>query len=362
MGRLERLYRRVVDTGPTGFVEKLFFVVLFCLSVFYGAVIHLRNAGFRLGLFSVYRSQVPVISVGNLTAGGTGKTPVVDFLLQWFEARGVRTAVVSRGFGGSFSGALAVVSAGDGPRLPAFVCGDEPYLLSQKNPLARVYIAPRRRVALELINRERQVDVVVLDDAFQHRHVARDLDIVLLDAEKPLGNGRVLPAGVLRESPSSLQRADLLILTRAVRGQPLSLLLDKPVCQCSHQLAQRVASLAGELLPLEALRGKQGVAFAGIASPAKFFSLLTEAGLTLTAVKAFKDHVAYTQHDLDSLASLAAGAEFLITTEKDAVKLQELELTMPCYIAQLEIEFHDIGALTTQLQGILQRIEDEKHH
>ncbi len=360
MARLEQFHRRLVLSGPANALERLLFVALVGLSWIYGGVIFLRNQLYRFGFFPVYKNRLSVVAVGNIAAGGTGKTPFVDFLLHWFANHGVKAVVVSRGYGGSFTGKVGVVSSGSGPQMGASVCGDEPYLLSFKHPQTPVYISPSRKDALQLLERDMTVDVVVLDDAFQHRQVARDLNIVLLDAARPLGNGHLLPAGLLREKRASLSRADLLVLTRVNREQPESFTTELPLCRASHRLADHVSSLHGSATTLQALRGQHGFAFAGIAAPEQFYQALADAGVTLQATHSFKDHYAYDQQTVAQLEEQAAAADFLITTEKDAVKLAGLSWQKNCYVTQLELDFLDDAPLVDQLQGIVNKVNHEK--
>lgn len=363
MGSIVDFYRRLVLKGPQGFTESLLFFLLVLVSRAFCLLTLCRDQFYSKRVFRIYRSVLPVISVGNLTVGGTGKTPFVDFLIQWFENNGVRVAVISRGYGGLFSGRLATVSEGDGPLLAPSVCGDEPYLLAQKHPQSKIYIAPRRRDALKYLDHQRIADLVILDDAFQHRQVARDLDIVLLDAERPYGNGFLLPAGMLREKPSSLERADLLVQTRANHvdsQQPFP--VGRPWCRCAHRLGNEVLTMQGVSIDLRNLHGQQGLAFAGIANPEQFFEALKIVGLTLLGTRAFPDHTTYGHDQVELLKKDAAAADYLITTEKDAVKLSALNFDKPCYVTQLKLEFWEDEALVSRLEGILNRIKNEKRH
>jgi tetraacyldisaccharide 4'-kinase len=156
--------------------------------------------------------------------------------------RGRRVAVVSRGYGGQGAGRVGVVCAGDGPLLPPAVCGDEPYLLAQRNPRALVLIAPRRTEGIRLAVEAFAADVILLDDGFQHLSVARDLDIVLLDACRPFGNGHLLPAGILREPASALEQAGIVVLTRS-KGLESPLAEVRPLVRSRHRLADEVVSL-----------------------------------------------------------------------------------------------------------------------
>ncbi|PLX82023.1 MAG: tetraacyldisaccharide 4'-kinase [Desulfuromonas sp.] len=359
MAALESFHHRLVTDGPKGAAERLIFALLVLLSRCFAGLSWLRNLLYQKKLLPAYMARLPVISVGNLAVGGTGKTPVVDHLLGWFAARGVKVAVISRGYGGNFVGRFAMVSSGEGggPLRPASSCGDEPFLLAQRNPHSRVYVARKRRHALQHLEQTRLVDLVILDDGFQHRQVARDLDVVLLDDARPYGNGYLLPAGILREGPSALQRADLLVLTRAEPSRPVSLVTSTPHCRCAHRLGAEVVAIGGGCRPLAELRRRKGVAFAGIADPGRFFELLVVAGVELVVRRPFADHCSYTQREIAMLEADAADADFLLTTEKDAVKLAGFQFRKPCYIVKLEIDFFEGAALDNALYDILGRIE-----
>jgi len=349
MERLATIHRRLVTRGATTAAEKLLVVLLWPLAVLYGTINWLRGWCYDLGVLSAYRSRLPIISVGNLAVGGLGKTPVVDWLVKYFARQGKRVAIVSRGYGGNFTGELGVVSTGDGQlQLEAAVAGDEPVLLARRNPQVPVLIARKRKLAIQELERAYEVDLVVMDDAFQHRQVARTVDLVLLDATRPLGNGWPLPLGNLREFPRALQRADLLLLTRsqATSAEPLA---GKPTFTSCHQLADQVSDLTGCARQVTALTGMKLVAFAGIANPDPFFAALTELGLTLVEQIALADHAEYSPAVLQRLRRAVADADALITTEKDAVKLTANMFETPCYQISLTINIENSEAFAHQL-------------
>ena len=337
---LEGLHRRLVQEGPRSLAEILFFYTLLVpCGWLYGGLMRLRATLYKRGLLRSYRAPVPVISVGNLSVGGTGKTPMVDYLVRRLRRDGYCVAVVSRGYGGSGVKGVGVVSAGEGPLLPATVCGDEPFLLARRNPGALFFVAHRRATGVRQAVERYGAEIVLLDDGFQHLAVQRDLDIVLLDARRPLGNGRILPAGNLRESPRALARGGLFVLTRWAQGAPLAPELPGPVLHCRHQLGEELLDLMGSVQSLAGLAGKRGVAFAGIADPEAFFADLQGRGLELVTTLGFADHVPYGDGELALLQDAAAGADYFITTEKDGVKLAGRELPLPCYQLPLTLEF-----------------------
>ncbi len=357
MADLAGWHKRLAETGPDGLGERFLAALLIPCGWLYGLLMGGRAAWYRSGLQPAYRAPVPVIAVGNLAAGGTGKTPVVDFIIKQLLARGRRPAIVSRGYGGSGVPGGGLVSAGDGrgPLVAAAACGDEPYLLARRNPQAMVLVAPRRADGMARAVAEHGADVIVLDDAFQHLAVARDLDIVLLDARRPLSNGRVLPAGRLREVPAALARADLLVLTRSSGEERPLLPVTKPLLHCRHALDPTARSLAGDERRLDQLGGRPVFAFAGIADPEAFFAALRGAGLTLAGTLPLADHVVYDRATLARLRAAAAGAEILVTTEKDGVKLRADDLQLPCYEVPVTVVFAEAAPFAAQLERLLEK-------
>jgi len=359
---LGQFHRRLVDQGPKNPLEKLLLYLLIPLSVLYGLLMWARSILYRAGVLSVTNSRIPVISVGNLSAGGTGKTPFVDYLLSYFEQKGFRPAVVSRGYGGRFSGRLAIVSDVKKAAPDASYYGDESCLLACKHPQALVVIAPKRRDAINWINTEKKADVIILDDAFQHLQAGRDLDIVLLDAARPFGNNYLLPAGLLREFPAALKRADLLVLTRAKTADKKLTFENTPTVSCAHQIAEQLKSLDGEVVNTEDIAGMRGAAFAGIAGPEAFFKGLVGMGLDLYDTCSFSDHQHYNPELLAQLSELKDRVDYYVTTEKDAVKISALDLPRPCYVAQLKIVLLEDSEMEVRktLETICDRINDEQ--
>ena len=333
----------------------------FCLAPFgllYGVLQRLRALLYRAGVFSSYRAPLPVISVGNLTAGGTGKTPVVDAIVRHALQRGERPAIISRGYGGQIRRGVAIVSRGDGggPLLPAAHSGDEPFLLARRNPQAVVVVAPRRRAGIETAIRDCGATLIILDDGFQHLAVQRDLDILLLDARRPLGNGSVLPAGLLRELAVAHRRAQLCILTRDETLDTPAPFAAPVTLRCRHRLATEFVALDGSVSPVKDLRQLRGIAFAGIANPETFFLALKGLGLQLTATIALNDHANFDEATLTKLKQAALSADFFVTTEKDGVKLRTLDLPLPCFQALLELEFAPTGKLEQSIDSLLMRV------
>jgi tetraacyldisaccharide 4'-kinase len=290
-----------------------------------------RQAAYARGLLPGGRLACAVVSVGNLTVGGTGKTPAVELVARWLIAEGHRVAVVSRGHGRKPGAPVELVSDGGAPRLSAERAGDEPLLLARRLPGVAVVVGADRLAAGRWAAAHLRPDVVLLDDGFQQRRLVKDVEIVCLDAPAPWGSGRLLPRGTLREPPAALARAHLVLLSRA-RGLDRNALVAEvrrragPVpCLAVDYAVEALEDLgSGALRPATELDGRAVVAFAGIAAPERLAATLAAHGAVVRDLVAFPDHHAYGVRDLEAVArrARAVGAGLLVTTEKDAVRLE----------------------------------------
>lgn len=304
--------------------------ILYLFSLVYRLIVHLRNRLYDRQILTSCKLSCPVISVGNLTVGGTGKTPCVILLGQLLERLGFRPVVISRGYGGKSPGPINIVSDGKNILLDARDAGDEPLLIARTLPGVPVITGARRALTGQAAIDRFGAQVLICDDAFQHRQIVRDIDIVLLDAAKPLGNGHLLPRGELRESIEGLRRADCLILTRCDNACPLHPDIAKiveatgvPVFRATHRFRDMVRLSDNETWPQDDLSGKKVCAFSGIARPESFRKLLHEAGAEILSFIDFPDHYAYDHRDLEDLERFfrTLAADYWVTTEKDAMRL-----------------------------------------
>ncbi|MBM3307163.1 MAG: tetraacyldisaccharide 4'-kinase [Candidatus Eisenbacteria bacterium] len=304
------------------------------------------------------RAGVPVISVGNLVVGGTGKTPLVVHIARLLADGGRRVAVVSRGHGRRSRGVL-VVSRGDGPIVPWTEAGDEPYLIALLTKGVPVLVAARRADAARAAVADWGADAILLDDGFQHTALARDLDIVAVDAGFPLGNGHALPAGALREHPLGIGRADLIVATRCDRARGGAGL----VARTLGPLAPRAPIVETRMAPSELwdvrsgatvaageLRGTPALALCGIADPEGFAATARDAGLSVVGEMVYPDHHAYRSSDLAAVAERAReiGAGVIVTTEKDAVRLSGWSPPARLIALGIELEVTRGRALLTE--------------
>ncbi len=298
----------------------------------------LRGALYDAGLLRAFRAGVPVVSIGNLAVGGAGKTPVAIAVARRLAARGRRVAVLSRGYGASRSDAR-VVSDGARLLLGAAEGGDEPVLVARTLAVP-VLCGPRRADLARTAVAEHRADALLLDDGFQHRALARDLDVVVLDAANPFGNGRLLPAGPNREPRSALRRAGLVWLSRADQAEPSALerlralafeqTAREPV-ESRHAPVEVLDGALGRTFGLGALRGRRVLLLAGIARPAGFRRTCAALGAEIGAEAIFPDHHPFAEGELARVLRDAegAGCELVVTTEKDAVRLPALAAADP---------------------------------
>lgn len=314
------------------------------------------------------RLPAPVISVGNLTVGGTGKTPCVAWLASYLQASGQAVAILSRGYKRASEGRVEV-SDGKTILCNAAIAGDEPYLLAQSCPGVRVVVDSDRYAAGSWLAARAAVTVFLLDDGYQHLRLRRDLNLLLVDATDDLTAARMVPFGRLREPLSALRRADAVIVTRAdqpfaqaeleatLRGHAGPTL---PIFYATHALTRLRHLPSTEVRPLADFTGQSVAAMAGIARPERFYSDLQQQGMHVVWQRSFADHHRYSAAEVQSAFAAArqAGAQALLTTEKDAANLPEALLhqsPLPVYAAQLEFRCARATDLLAQVQAALRR-------
>lgn len=279
--------------------------LLLPLSLLYGGISQLLRLSYRWGWRKAWRSPVPVVVVGNLTAGGNGKTPVVIWLVEALQQRGIRPGVVSRGYGGKSAHYPLILTAATGTQ----EAGDEPVLIYQRTG-APVAVSPVRKQAVKALTDRGDIDIIITDDGLQHYALMRDVEIVVIDGKRRFGNGWWLPAGPMRERAGRLRSVDAIITNGGVAepGEiPMTL-----------QPSLAVNLKTGESVPVSSL--KEVVAMAGIGHPPRFFATLRQSGIEPVKEVPFTDHQHY---DESMLASLATSSQTLLMTEKDAVKARQ---------------------------------------
>jgi tetraacyldisaccharide 4'-kinase len=318
----------------------------------YAQIGKIRNSLYEKGFVKTYSLGAPAISIGNITVGGTGKTPLVAYVTGLLSEKGHSVCILTRGYGRSGPDKRVLVSDAKTVLAGPSEAGDEPFELAQKLLGKAIVIADADRVAAAAWAKDKfGITAFVLDDAFQHRRAKRDLDIVCIDATSPFGSGKI--SGMLREPARNLYRADAVVITRSnlvENIEDLKRVIRKynPACPifAVENHVSRLFGIGGEEPNLADTMPKKALAFGALGNPDSFFEQLRREGFDIAGVKAFRDHHFYTQDDIDSLERGAkeAGAEILITTMKDSVKLSEINFQMPCVIVESELIFDEESA------------------
>ncbi len=326
------------------------------LSGAFGTAVAVRNLAYRVGLFRTHRAGVAVVSVGNLAVGGTGKTPLTLWLARRLAATGARVAILLRGYSGRSSG-VTVVSRGAGPEVDVETAGDEAIMLAKC--FSGVVLTARRRLDGVAAAEQLGCHVVLLDDGFQHRALARDFDLVLINDRR----GGLLPAGPMREHRAALKRADAIaFVVKTEEDFPPHEVprLAKPVFVARFLAKALVVSDGGRWreLPAGLLSGRRVAAVAGIADPAPFYMFIRQWETQLAEIFEFPDHHRYTRADWQRIARGTRDIELIVTTEKDLVKLENFPFARGKLVAlRIVPEVDDGGVLVrmiTQRTGLSQ--------
>lgn len=347
--RVVQAWERDFPPGPR--------IVLSALAGGYRGLLGAREWLYGHGLLQSRVLPCPVVSIGNLTVGGTGKTPAVELAVQTLAAMGRRVAIVSRGYRRKSSG-VQIVADTASIRLDPTDAGDEPFLLARRLPRVPVVVGANRYDAARLAVERFGATAIVLDDGFQHRTLAKDVEIVMARARNPWGNGRLLPHGPLREPLAALARAALIVAAGAERAGDAEEVIATacrhapgvPVVTARYVPVETWEASRQKPLRLEELAGRRLVAFAGLASPDAFSRTLETLNVEIAHFATFLDHHWYSAADLTVLDARAAavGAEGLVTTEKDWLRLLDVARPRrPIYVVSVRLELID-GADTWQ--------------
>lgn len=341
-------------------------ILLSPFSLLYGAVVKTRRTLYEKGYFESVDLGVKTISIGNITVGGTGKTPLVAFIANTLTEKGEKVCILTRGYGRENPKERVLVSDGERILAGAWDAGDEPFELARNLQGKAIIIADAKRAeAGKWATEEFGITTFILDDGFQHLRVKRNLDIVLLDATNPFGNSKLLPAGLLRESLQSLKRADAIVITRTNLVGDLSEIKNKvskinPNCQIfiSKNQFTKLIKLKEFLSekrsnPKSKIQNLNSFAFCALGNPDNFFEQIRREKFNLVSTKSFSDHHIYTQSEIRNLEkeAIKVGAEVLLTTAKDAVKLNHLRFNFPCFVMENGLTIEDESAFVNLIQN-----------
>jgi tetraacyldisaccharide 4'-kinase len=332
---LQKQFYDLVSGQKTGIAATTFRTGLRLFEIPYGFIISARNFLYDKQFLPIHRFPVPIISVGNVTLGGTGKSPMVAWLCRLFLEQNLRPGLISRGYGkGTHEG------------------NDEFMEMFHRFPTVPHLQNKDRVKAIQKLLQTEHVDLIILDDAFQHRRVARHVDIVLLDATSPFGFGHIFPRGTLRESLKGLRRADIVLLTRSnltdeaarqnIRQQVLAINPNIVWGETVHVPTSLVPLESFGNEPIESIRSQSALAFCGIGNPEAFRHTLEQCGVRIAALIPFPDHYRYTADDVRTLVRTAKelDTDSILCTMKDLVKLQRMEFAgLSLRAVSIEIQF-----------------------
>lgn len=380
----ERKLENIIASDDPKNIWLPLLILLRLLAFIYGIAVDIRNFLYDRGLISSKELVPAVLSIGNISVGGTGKTPTVMKLASTLKAKGYEPAVISRGYGREISEPL-LVNDGEKIRADPEDCGDEAYLLASRLEKIPVVACNNKTEAASWAAENLSADIILIDDGFQHRSLARDFDLVLLDATNPFGHGHLLPRGLLREDPKSLKRADGILITRADKVDsdkileiierirnikpdiPLGLTRYKPVS---------IRDSAGRNYGTDMLKGKKIAAFSGIGNHEAFLSTLQGLGAVIVGETAFSDHQDYKKEDFCELfskgdedaisVSADNSSEMVVTTSKDLARMtseivdyfQEQNINLLAVEGEIEFIYDGLDKKHDNLKGnILSDIE-----
>ena len=345
------------DKNQSGPIRALL-ALLYAFSCLFRFVVAIRYWFYDLGILRRFPLGCQVISIGNVTAGGTGKTPVTEKFARELTASGRKVAILSRGYRRkeapwwkrAFTQVIEpplVVSDGRQVLLDSETGGDEPYMLARNLPGVVVLVDKDRVKSGRYAIRKFGCDVLVLDDGFQYRRLRHTHEIVLVDSTNPFSNGHLLPRGTLREPAAHIRRADFIFITKSngdteiLRAKIKKLNPKAEITECRHSPRYFKNAYSTDEIPLEAVRGRKVVALSGIASPQSFENSIQKMGASILARERFSDHYRYRPQEILDIVNNAdeLGADYILTTEKDAVRLPHLESPkVPVYYMRMEIE------------------------
>ena len=347
MDLMHRMAIRLFYNRNEGALLKLILSLLWLLSVFYGLVVRLRLLLYKKNLLSSRSIPARVLCVGNITVGGTGKTPLVMTIARFLAEKGKKVGIVSRGYSRKTHGSF-IVSSGEGALLGVEEAGDEAFLMAQKLSGIPVAVGEDRHSACSLLLKYQALDAIILDDGFSHLSLKRNLDILMFKAGRGIGNGHLLPRGPLREPLKGIKRASACVIVgRDIELQSFINRLNPHarIFEAQYRLTGFRSARDGQLMSLMEMRKAKLFAFCGIADPDSFFSTLMAENLNICGKVAYPDHYWYTEEDLNNMSLMKenARADFAVTTEKDYARFaRRIPLErLPLLVAECDLSVEE---------------------
>ncbi len=348
---MKGIFYTFITKRQRGVLAMLLCILLTPLGLLYGVVIWIRNYCYTSGILKQKQLPCQVISVGNIVAGGSGKTPAVIAIAKHLQENSCKVGVLLRGYKGKSNRELTIVSDGKKLLCTRDECGDEADMLARHLTNIPVAVGKKRYLTGKVIIERFACDVLILDDAFQHRQLSRDLDILTVDATQPYGTGKMLPIGTLREPKSSIQRADLILLTRTdipnidiakIRAELNRIAPNTPILESVHEpISLYLLNQQGENLSMRVddLKNKRILAVCGIGNPQAFVSTLRQYNPETVELFAFADHHVYTVSDLQEIEQKMKQhqSEIVVITQKDEQKIASLSPDLPIVVLEIEL-------------------------
>lgn len=356
---------KLVHGKESGVLATLLLWSLRLMSLVYGLGVMTKLGLYKIGLLRQHKLSCRVISLGNITVGGTGKTPTAQRLATIIRDMGYRVVILNRGYRAEWRGQVGLVSDGRRIYMSANEAGDEAYLLAKNLPGVAVVIGKKRNVTGDYAVDNLKADFIILDDGYQHWQLARDLDIVLIDSINVFGNNFLLPRGTLREPLANLDRADAFLLTKVDQAadgardeirETLSRFNERALVvhsvhspRCFIEIEEWYKGVRPEFVGLETVRERAVLAFSAIGNPSSFEQTISDLGAACIKSVRFPDHHDYTMAEMQAVMQQAVdmGVYALVTTEKDAVKIPSefihSERPLPVYVLEIEVKFVDGG-------------------
>ena len=339
-------------------VRKRFYsYLLFPLALIYWGVVYWRNLFYKYNFFISRRLLCNIISVGNITVGGTGKTPTVIYLANYLKGNGKKVAILSRGYGRSTSG-MVLVSNGSEIKTTWQDVGDEPYLMAIKLNSIPIVVDEDRFRGGKFLKKKFNPDVILLDDGFQHRAINRDLDLVLVNSGDTKYDHKLIPYGILREPWLNIKRGSAIILTKINLKQSNPFLFRKVQETGMPIFCSFVKTSISPLSPvkLKSVDGCKVFIVSAIGDPFGFKKSVKKLGCKILGEKVFPDHYKYSESDWTLLETLSVNADYIITTEKDWVKLASFTISKPLIIIEMSLEIKPKKDLNILIDGCLNKI------
>jgi len=314
------------------FLEKVFLFPFYLLSLLYGLIVEIRVSLYAKGIFKIKRLPFPVISVGNITVGGTGKTPLVIAMARELKERGIKPAILTKGYKGKVKHSYIIKNKKAHHFSPKFL-GDEPFLMAKQLNEIPIVVGSNRFKNAQMALRHFSISGFLLDDGFQYLSLYRDLDILLIDSQIGFGDYHLLPRGILREPLLQIKRADIFLITKVIDSQSSQRLEEKilnikPSSKIFHSHYEPIGLITpkGEIEDIGLFHGKSVAALSGIGNHEYFSYLLKKCGMLVLKEFVFPDHHFYTEKDLTFIREKVKEVEYVVTTEKDMVKLNQLQI------------------------------------